>query len=330
MAAKQVSPPLEAEALQSDLVSSQVASKQVATAATPGTLPDTALPPAELPVIAGIKPETRFDPASWPPLPASDRPLGEIWPVLKDRADQGDHQAACRMTLELRACFDMDRRLKIVSDIVEDRSNSNDPGVEATLTHAEKLLGQSERCAQIPEADRNDWRYIRQAARAGNVAAMETFALEHWLPIGNPHVSVAELKQILSERDYLLVAAAKSGSLVARTALVSRLGPVYSGLALDRDAGLSAVERAQIVAAMTQLASPSTEATQRDDSVLTDAERVQVEAMVKHLRAEQARLNPERSDRSAMNPDETCAKAFINAPDLSKPLDWRRELGLQQ
>lgn len=283
----------------------------------------------ETPAIAAIEPATRFDPSAWPPLPPVTEPLADTWQTLKDRADQGDHQAACRIALELRACFDIDRRLQIVSDIVEDRTKSQAGDVSTTLSHAEQLLGQSERCTQIPERDRHDWRYIRQAARAGNVAAMETFALEHWLPVYNRNVPVAELKQILSERDALLIAAMKAGSMVARNALMSRLGPSYSGLTLDRDAGLSAIERAQIVAALRQLEQSGQPKDWGDGDLLTDVERAQVEGMVEHLRDVQRRSAMGRNSRNTFSPDEACATSFVNAPDMSTPLNWRHEMGLQ-
>ncbi|AVP96688.1 hypothetical protein C7S18_05480 [Ahniella affigens] len=284
----------------------------------------------ESPAIAAIEPATRFDPSAWPPLPPVTEPLADVWPTLKDRADQGDHQAACRLALELRACFDIDRRLQIVGEIVEDRTKSQTGDVAATLSHAESLLGQSERCAQIPESDRHDWRYIRQAARAGNVAAMETFALEHWLPVYDRRVPVAELKQILRERDALLIAAMKAGSLVARNALVSRLGPSYGGLALDRDAGLSAIEREQMVAALRQLDEGGQRKGSIDSDLLTDLERAQVEKMVAHMREAQRRSAMSRDTSHVRSPDESCATSFVEAPDLSVPLDWRREMGLLQ
>ena len=138
----------------------------------PGSLggPDAAGANAPVAPVAASAPG-RAVPAVSPPLeivqPPSDTPVKEVLDQLRAAADLGNPQAACRVALEMRRCghwFELSR----------EPSDSPLYVAFAPMLRAGKAL-----CAGVDENDvrNNAWRYLWQAAEAGNVAAMTEFAI---------------------------------------------------------------------------------------------------------------------------------------------------------
>ena len=99
--------------------------------------------------------------------PPPDTPVKEVLDQLRPAADLGNPQAACRVALEMRRCGEMFALSRIPPD------NPGYPQFQQMAHASEKL------CAGVDENDvrNNAWRYLWQAAEAGNVAAMTEFAI---------------------------------------------------------------------------------------------------------------------------------------------------------
>ena len=127
-------------------------------------------------VIAVPAPAARPGNAS---LPALDAPVAAVLPALEARARTGDAAAACRTAMEKIRCA----RVLAVSEA--DQASAA-PDI-ATRIAADRVA-----CAGISKGQTDDaWRYLSQAALAGNVAAMSLFARDPQLS-ARPPVETAE------------------------------------------------------------------------------------------------------------------------------------------
>lgn len=295
--------------------------------------PTPAVADRDWPQIAAIRSGQPVDPAAWPALPEESARLDQIYDTLKTRADAGDHLAACRLALELHACADAVGHLRFQEQQAR-RQGELDPDVAAELLQSmEAALARTEGCGGHADLEALAWRYGRQAARAGNVAAMEAYAQDASRLVLDSTLPTAELKRILAERDTMLVTAFLAGSEAARRALLMSFGP-HAGLPADAPATLDAVTREQVRYLLGELRDDAEGGTPgvrfKGVNLLTDDERRVADAAL-------ARLRPQwlaaRTTRGA-NPQEEganvrCQRGFGVAPDVSQPVDWRRVLALQ-
>lgn len=134
---------------------------------------------------------------SWQSLPPNDMPLRASFAVLKARADQGDASAACRLSINLGKCRDV---LQAEVAVVRPKIAQ------------EHLLPS---CAGMTQAELTlEHRYLRQAALAGNVAAIESYVRGRLLKV-DPYGHLDELEAYRAEIRPLLEAAAQHGSALA-------------------------------------------------------------------------------------------------------------------
>jgi hypothetical protein len=149
------------------------------------------------PVAPAARPAGR---ASLPPLNA---PVAVILPQLEARARAGDVAAACRVAMEKMRCW----RVQTLNEA----EVANAPPDVATRIAEDRVA-----CADVSRAQTVDaWRYLSQAALAGNVAAMSLFARDPQLS-ARPPIETAE--GWLVYRDYaerFLAAAIEGGDTMA-------------------------------------------------------------------------------------------------------------------
>ena len=128
-----------------------------------------------------VRPSTPTAPASATVVqPPRGTPLKEVLADLRQAADRGDPQAACRVGLEMRHCGQMYEYQKRASE---------QPDQTHVLPSLDERRRVDERfCAGVDRNDirNNAWRYLYQAAAAGNVTAMAQFAIEPGLDRDNP------------------------------------------------------------------------------------------------------------------------------------------------
>lgn len=102
-------------------------------------------------------------------LPPIDTPIADVVRQLKAAAEAGNPQAACRLGVELSRCWKVDEIAR--HNTWQKREADADP-------YAEWSAAEQKRCTGVDAAIRADaWRYLLQAAKAGNVAAMAQFAI---------------------------------------------------------------------------------------------------------------------------------------------------------
>jgi len=284
-------------------------------------------------VVSTIAPASVFDPAAWPPLPPKETPLKDVLAQLQERADAGDHKAACRIALDLRACRQAIGTLEFQGKLMERRLEM-DEGQETDMLQAmEHSLQRTEGCEGLPSGDKLMWKYTRQAARAGNVAVMEAYGFDAMNTVLGSDLGTAELKPLLAERDMMLLTAARAGSVNARQALRMRLMPQGMGLALDPEAGLTEIEREKIVEALQPPLEPGQDRGPRitglgllDDRQKKDAERLRQFFEDRKL----APTQPSPDDWRLDDPNYFCDSGYVPAPDTQRAIDWRGEFGLRQ
>lgn len=169
----------------STLRSTQAAARDEVARAASGTFRDARISKAPVPpsdaIARPVGPSTSTAPASATVVqPPRGTPLKEVLADLRQAADRGDPQAACRVGLEMRHCAQMYEYQKRASE-------------QPDQTHVFPSLGERRRvderfCAGVERNDirNNAWRYLYQAAAAGNVTAMAQFAIEPGLDRDNP------------------------------------------------------------------------------------------------------------------------------------------------
>jgi len=118
-------------------------------------------------------------------------PLKDIADELRDRARQGDPQAACRLAFEMDRCARLPERRRFAAEI---RQHSTDASKDDDMrrrmdTSADFFEGFVRRdepvCSGVETgALRGGWRYLLQAAQAGHVPSMVRFAGGWTLTVG--------------------------------------------------------------------------------------------------------------------------------------------------
>lgn len=169
----------------STLRSTQAAARDEVARAASGTFHDARVSKAPVPpsdaMARPVGPSTPTAPASATVVqPPRGTPLKEVLADLRQAADRGDPQAACRVGLEMRLCGQMYEYQKRARE---------QPDQTHVLPSLDERRRVDERfCAGVDRNDirNNAWRYLYQAAAAGNVTAMAQFAIEPGLDRDNP------------------------------------------------------------------------------------------------------------------------------------------------
>lgn len=292
-------------------------------------------PPVESPdwpAVLAIEAGVRVDPSAWAPLPDEKLGLDAVFADLSVRADAGDPVAACRLAMELFACDEAIGHLRFQEQQARRREDL-DPQVAAELVQSmEAALARTEGCSGVGDLQALTWRYGRQAARAGNVAAMELYVQDASRLVLDSTLPVPELKRILAERDTMLLTAFLAGSEVARNALLMRFGP-HASFVADPTGGLDAVTREQVryvigsVRDERAVERPGLQISGLD--VLTGPERAAADAarvrLTDRWQAARQALGPAPRVQGA---NTRCTGGFVPAPDVDQSIDWRGALGL--
>lgn len=174
--------------------------------------------------IAGpVRPSTSTIPAHTNVVqPPPGTPLKDVLANLRQVADRGDAQAACRVGLEMRHCWQM---------YEYQRRASEQPDRTHVLPSLDERRRIDERfCAGVDRNDIRDnaWRYLYQAAAAGNVTAMAQFAIEPGLDRDNP---ASEAEGWSLYRDH-------AQEFITRAVAAGDIGAAYVGV-FDLGFGLS-------------------------------------------------------------------------------------------
>jgi hypothetical protein len=129
------------------------------------------------PAVPGVSPA--MDVVQPPP----DTPVKEVLDQLRPAADLGNPQAACRVGIEMAHCLDLFQlaRRNATYDEVAARFGADSPQAPqagaSDAAAADELARGRVRCQGVPETDlANAWRYLWEAAAAGNIAAASRFA----------------------------------------------------------------------------------------------------------------------------------------------------------
>jgi hypothetical protein len=114
--------------------------------------------------------------------PAIGAPVNEVVQMLRDAADQGVPQAACRLGIELIRCARIRDTLVVLGNLQASSARAQKEGATASSASqsaaelSRSLAADQRLCSGVaPELSREAWRYVYLAAAAGNVAAMSRF-----------------------------------------------------------------------------------------------------------------------------------------------------------
>lgn len=141
--------------------------------------------------------------------PDPGTPLRQLETLLRPAADQGDARAACRLGIELARCARLNMDKAMLDSAQQDLARA--AGESATrlaqevqqLTRA--LVDTQNRCSDVSQDSiRNAWRYVYNAAAAGNVAAMSRFVRDPGFEAGNADDAEASNAYARNAGDFLL------------------------------------------------------------------------------------------------------------------------------
>ncbi len=174
----------------------QPASAKIATPEPP--------PPAPPPPVAAQPtppaPAPRPDRATAPAIPlreikqpAEGTPVRDLLALLRDAADQGVPQAACRLGIELIKCSRLRTSLIALGDAQKAAAQAPKNTLDAArlMQRATELArnqaDDNRACSGVAREDVSEaWRYIFAAANAGSVAATSRFVRDPGLAAGDP------------------------------------------------------------------------------------------------------------------------------------------------
>ena len=125
--------------------------------------------------------------------PPPDTPLRDVLALLRDAADRGDPHAACRVGIEMARCLDLiqlAKRNATYDDVAVRFGADSLQALQARASDeaaADDLARGRARCQGVPETElANAWRYLWEAAAAGNIAAASRFARDPGLRFKEP------------------------------------------------------------------------------------------------------------------------------------------------
>ena len=142
----------------------------------------------------------------WQALPPNELPLAGAYAVLKSRADRGDAPAACRLAAELAHCRNVIHERDVGPTSYQASGGADSP---------DKIAARKVRLAHCSGVDRawlaDEAGYTRQAALAGNLAAMEAY-VSGWFFSSDVYASSVYLEDYRREAPRLAEAALRAGS----------------------------------------------------------------------------------------------------------------------
>lgn len=125
--------------------------------------------------------------------PAEGTPVRDLLTMLRDAADQGVPQAACRLGIELIKCSRLRSALIALGEAQKAAAQApkNTPEAARLMQRATELsrnqADDNRACSGVEREDVAEaWRYIFTAANAGSVAAMSRFVRDPGLAPGDP------------------------------------------------------------------------------------------------------------------------------------------------
>lgn len=194
--------------------------------------------------VAEREPEVANLGAPQMPLPDEGTPLRLVFDGLKQRANDGDARAACRLAAELEQCERVRTELAQFDDLLAGQqrmlARQDDPKQRARMredfareggSRGQQLLQESEQCdgapALAPAARADLW---RQAALGGSLPALTQYAVGNAFRTRDTLQLLPQLQVYRNEAESLAMQAAQRGSLKATLALAGAYSP-------RRDAG---------------------------------------------------------------------------------------------
>jgi hypothetical protein len=140
--------------------------------------------------------------------PEPGTPLKQLESLLRPAADQGDARAACRLGIELAPCA----RLGLAKAVLDSAQRDLDRSAGESATRLALEVQQLTRamvetqtlCSDVSQDSiRNAWRYLYNAAAAGNVAAMSRFVRDPGFDAGDANASEGSDAYARSAADFL-------------------------------------------------------------------------------------------------------------------------------
>lgn len=264
--------------------------------------------------------------AEWHPLPSEALPLSAVLPELKVRADRGDASAACRLAAELGFCRRTRLERPVPAPLPHERdARGNPPGP--------RFLRPEAHCAGVPEDElMAHHAYTRQAALAGNIAAIEEYVSGRSLFM-DLHANAQWLETYRAEAPRLVESAVQAGSIAMlwELAMVHDDRPRIEGSLLARAIGeTNDPERRRQLRHLLSLALSESQARRiavsPEESASPQARQAQ-QRFADWFGGKRQGLNfggfrqlePWVSQPSV---NETCTSRFINDPLAMPAIDW--------
>jgi hypothetical protein len=154
------------------------------------------------------------------PLPPYDTPLAQVLEELETRARRGDRRAACRLALDGNFC--RTHRPDVETLDYFERSIASKPRVsEADIAFLAEIEARQQRsrrmCPGLPEgwAEENSWRWMLQAAQAGDTRLAAYYAASPPMRRGYFLERPEPWQQYRLQAPRLLLAAAQRGEVEA-------------------------------------------------------------------------------------------------------------------
>jgi len=186
----------------------------------------------------------RYDAGSARPLPAVDTPLRLILPELQRRA-ASEPAAACRLAAEMEYCDSLrmrlagaennldnfERQLERMPQDTEQQRDQRQRMAESYQSMTERLLTQSEHCAQVPPiSPEQRAAYWRRAALAGVPAAMRHYASGNAFRYQDVLDTLPGLAAYRGEAESIARAAAERGDARMLASLAYAYSPQRDGM----------------------------------------------------------------------------------------------------
>ena len=186
----------------------------------------------------------RYDAGSARPLPSLDSPLRLILPELQRRA-ANEPAAACRLAAEMEYCDNLrmrlagaennldnfERQLERMPQETQQQRDQRQRMAESYQSMTERLLTQSEHCAQVPPiSPEQRAAYWRRAALAGVPAAMRHYASGNAFRYQDVLDNLPGLATYRSEAESIARAAAERGDARMLASLAFAYSPQRDGM----------------------------------------------------------------------------------------------------
>jgi len=154
-------------------------------------------------------------------LPPEGVPAAKVIAELRAAADHGNPSAGCRVAAEIIHCRDVRQQLGELQAMEADLAKSRNPQDSALLSKqlenlTNTLRPQQASCEGVSDLDYGQsWRYLWQAAQAGNVAAMSKFVRDPGLSYDEPAAAAEGWASYQSAAPQLLWQAIQGGDVMA-------------------------------------------------------------------------------------------------------------------